>query len=266
MLQEDITQQSNENNRFSGPGLDDDKKVFVGGIDRNINKNELLDYFMQYGDIENLIIKTNPFTGESRGFAFVQFVNSKSVDNLLAVGEHTIADKKVHLKRVTKKVNPLECQIFVGGLTSEITEQNVRNYFVQFGQLSDYQRPFNKMKNQMRSYCFITFEDSEVVDQVLQNPKPVINGKEIDVQRVKFNPERIIDPVGSAIDPATFGIIPAYPGYMALAAASPYGTAADYGYAANVYNAYGAYGGDDYSANGYGGGGNQAQAYRGGQY
>jgi len=160
----------------------------------------------------------------------------------------------------------LECQIFVGGLTSEITEQNVRNYFVQFGQLSDYQRPFNKMKNQMRSYCFITFEDSEVVDQVLQNPKPVINGKEIDVQRVKFNPERIIDPVGSAIDPATFGIIPAYPGYMALAAASPYGTAADYGYAATVYNAYGAYGGDDYSANGYGGGGNQAQAYRGGQY
>jgi len=101
MLQEDITQQSNENNRFSGPGLDDDKKVFVGGIGRNINKNELLDYFMQYGDIENLIIKTNPFTGESRGFAFVQFVNSKSVDNLLAVGEHTIADKKVHLKRVS---------------------------------------------------------------------------------------------------------------------------------------------------------------------
>lgn len=175
------------------------------------------------------------------------------------------------LLQVTKKVNPLRCKIFVGGLTSEMTEQDVRNYFVQFGQISEYQQPFDKMKNQKKGFCFITFEDSEVVNQVLKNPKQVINGKEVDVKKVKFNPETMtapgtrVGPVGTRA-PATFGMRPTYPGYMAPAAASPYGTAADYGYAANAYDAYGAYGGYDYSAIGYGGGGYSAQAYGGGKY
>jgi len=184
--------------------------------------------------------------------------------------------------QVTKKVNPLRCKIFVGGLTTEMTEQDVRNYFGQFGQISEYQQPFDKMKNQKKGFCFITFEDSEVVNQVLKNPKQVINGKEVDVKKVKFNPEtmtapgtRTGGPVGATRGgaPATFGLRPAYPGYMAPTAASPYGTAADYGYAANAYDAYGAYGGYDYSAIGYGGGGGggggggyPAQAYGGGKY
>lgn len=157
-----------------------------------------------------------------------------------------------------------------------MTEQDVRNYFVQFGQISEYQQPFDKMKNQKKGFCFITFEDSEVVNQVLKNPKQVINGKEVDVKKVKFNPETMTAPgtrPGAAGGntrgaPATFGMRPAYPGYMAPAAASPYGTAADYGYAANAYDAYGAYGGYDYSAIGYGGGGGgySAQAYGGGKY
>lgn len=187
------------------------------------------------------------------------------------------------LLQVTKKVNPLRCKIFVGGLTTEMTEQDVRNYFLQFGQISEYQQPFDKMKNQKKGFCFITFEDSEVVNQVLKNPKQVINGKEVDVKKVKFNPETMTAPgaraggsVGGTRAPATFGLRPAYPGYMAPAAASPYGTAADYGYAANAYDAYGAYGGYDYSAIGYGGGGGTggggggggypAQAYGGGKY
>lgn len=173
--------------------------------------------------------------------------------------------------QVTKKVNPLRCKIFVGGLTSEMTEQDVRNYFVQFGQISEYQQPFDKMKNQKKGFCFITFEDTEVVNQVLKNPKQVINGKEVDVKKVKFNPETMTapgtrGPVGGARAPAAFGMRPAYPGYMAPTTASPYGAATDYGYAANAYDAYGAYGGYDYSAIGYGGGYSAQQAYGGGKY
>ncbi|KAE9543463.1 hypothetical protein AGLY_002263 [Aphis glycines] len=268
---EDMVQQSNDFVQFSGPGQDDDKKVFVGGLGKTITENELLDYFMQYGDIENLIIKTDPVTGESRGFAFVQFVNAKTVDDLLATKDHFIANKKVDPKRIIKKVNKFFCQIFVGRLTTEMTEQDLRNYFVQFGQIIEFHQPFNKIKNQMRSYCFITFEYPEVVNQVLKNPKPIINGKEVDIQKVKFNPVKMTgpgimtDPMDGARPSATFGMIPAYPGYMALETASPYGTAADYGYAAN--DAYGAYSGNDYSATGYGGGGYRAQVYYpGGQY
>jgi len=152
----------------------------------------------------------------------------------------------------------------VTGLTTEMTEEDVRNYFVQFGQIIDFHQPFDKIKNQKKSYCFITFQDSEVVNQVLENPKRVINGNKIHVRKFKFNPKTSngarTGPMGGARGPATLGMRPAYPGYMALAAASPYGTAADYGYA------YGAYRGNGYSATGYGGGGYRTQTYRGGQY
>lgn len=155
-----------------------------------------------------------------------------------------------------------------------MTEQDVRNYFLQFGPIAEYQQPFDKMKNQKKGFCFITFEDSEVVNQVLKSPKQVINGKEVDVKKVKFNPETMTTPgtrtgpVGTRT-PAAFGMrAPAFPGYMApaAAAASPYGAATDYGYATNAYDAYGAYGGYDYSAIGYGSGGYSTQAYGGGKY
>jgi len=171
------------------------------------------------------------------------------------------------LLQAFKRVNPLRYKIFVTGLTSEMTEQDIRNHFVQFGSIIEYRQPFDKITNQKQSYCFITFEDSEVVNQLMENPKQVINGKGILVRRYKFNPETMTangartGPMGGNRAPATFGMRSAYPGYVALSAVSPYGTAARYDYAANAYVAYGAYGGDDYFANGYGGGG-----YRGGHY
>jgi squid len=101
MLQEDMAQQPNANGRSNGPGRDDDKKLFVGGLGRTISEKELREYFTQYGEIENINIKTDPFSGQSRGFAFVQFVNAKTVDDLLAAGDHFIANKKVDPKRVS---------------------------------------------------------------------------------------------------------------------------------------------------------------------
>jgi len=101
MLQEDMAQQPNGNGRSNGPGRDDDKKLFVGGLGRTITEKELREYFTQYGEIENINIKTDPFSGQSRGFAFVQFVNAKTVDDLLAAGDHFIANKKVDPKRVS---------------------------------------------------------------------------------------------------------------------------------------------------------------------
>lgn len=101
MLQENMAQQPIAYNRSSGPGHDDDKKVFVGGLGWNITENELREYFTQYGEIENINIKTHPISGLPRGFAFVQFVNSKSVDDVLAAGDHFIANKKVDPQRVS---------------------------------------------------------------------------------------------------------------------------------------------------------------------
>lgn len=50
---------------------------------------ELKEHFVQYGEITNISLKTDPATGRSRGFAFIIF---KSVDGLNNVRFKNIVD------------------------------------------------------------------------------------------------------------------------------------------------------------------------------
>jgi len=170
------------------PGKDDERKLFVGGLTRNTTESELKDYFSKFGEIESVSIKMDPYTGMSRGFAFMVFQNPKAIDKLLASGDHYINKRKVDPKRVSKKAQ--HGKIFVGGLTPEITDEDIKNYFGQHGTIVEVQTPFDKTKNQRRSYCFVTFDSKDVVYKLLKQPKQMINGKEIDVKKVKVNQDQ----------------------------------------------------------------------------
>lgn len=94
---------------------------------------------------------------------------------------------QVDPKRVSKKAQ--YGKIFVGGLTSEISDDDIKAYFGQYGTIVELQAPFDKTKNQRKGFCFVTFDSKDVVYKLLKTPKQVINGKEVDVKKVKVNPE-----------------------------------------------------------------------------
>lgn len=77
------------------PGKDDERKLFVGGLSRNTTDKELREHFGKFGEIESISVKMDPHTGLSRGFAFMVFTNPKTIDKLLASGEHYINKRKV---------------------------------------------------------------------------------------------------------------------------------------------------------------------------
>ncbi|XP_043479582.1 RNA-binding protein squid-like [Leptopilina heterotoma] len=169
------------------PGKDDERKLFVGGLSRNTTENELREHFGKFGDIESVSVKIDPYTGVSRGFAFMVFTNPKTIDKLLASGEHYINKRKVDPKRVSKKAQ--HGKIFVGGLTPDITDDDIKTHFGQYGTVVELQAPFDKTKNQRKGFCFVTFESRDVVYKLLKIPKQKINGKEVDVKKVKVNPD-----------------------------------------------------------------------------
>lgn len=90
---------------------------------------ELRDHFGAYGEIESINLKTDPNTGRSRGFAFIVFKAPESIDKVMAAGEHTINNKKVD----PKKAKARHGKIFVGGLSSEISDDEIKNFFGSFG-------------------------------------------------------------------------------------------------------------------------------------
>ncbi|XP_075148202.1 RNA-binding protein squid isoform X1 [Haematobia irritans] len=164
---------------------DDDRKLFVGGLSWETSEKELREHFSKFGEIESINVKTDPQTGRSRGFAFIVFATTDAIDKVNEAGEHVINNKKVD----PKKAKARHGKIFVGGLTTEISDDEIKTYFGQFGNIVDVEMPFDKQKSQRKGFCFITFDSEQVVTELLKTPKQKISGKEVDVKRATPKPE-----------------------------------------------------------------------------
>ena len=71
----------------------------------------------------------------------------------------------------------------MGGLTPELTDDQIREYFSKFGNVTDSEMPFDKLSNQRKNFCFITFEREETMKEVLQTQKQKIGEVEVDVKK-----------------------------------------------------------------------------------
>ncbi|XP_043474263.1 RNA-binding protein squid-like isoform X2 [Leptopilina heterotoma] len=165
----------------------EDRKLFVGALSWETTDKELREYFSKFGDIESINVKTDPNTGRSRGFAFIVFTKAESLDKIMSAGDHVINSKKVD----PKKAKARHGKIFVGGLSTELSDDDIKSFFGQFGNIVEVEMPFDKTKNQRKGFCFITFDSEQVINQLLKTPKQNINGKEVDVKKATPKPDGI---------------------------------------------------------------------------
>ncbi|XP_014482969.1 PREDICTED: RNA-binding protein squid isoform X7 [Dinoponera quadriceps] len=168
----------------NGQDSQEDRKLFVGGLSWETTDKELRDHFSTYGEIESINVKTDPNTGRSRGFAFIVFAKAEALDKIMSAGDHVINNKKVD----PKKAKARHGKIFVGGLSTELSDDDIKNFFSQFGNIVEVEMPFDKTKNQRKAFCFITFESEQVVNELLKTPKQTINGKAVDVKKATPKP------------------------------------------------------------------------------
>ncbi|KAF7262833.1 hypothetical protein GWI33_003997 [Rhynchophorus ferrugineus] len=170
------------------PGLDEDKKLFVGGLTLETTEKEIQDYFVKFGPVQSVTLKMNPQTGKSKGFAFVVFSSPETVEQVLAQKDHTINNKQVDAKKAKAKAG----KIFVGGITTELSDDDIKNYFSQFGNIIQVEMPFDKTKNQRKGFCFITFENDAIVKELLKKPKQTIKDKQVDVKKAATQPNNMV--------------------------------------------------------------------------
>jgi RNA recognition motif-containing protein len=53
-------------------------KLFIGNLPYNISEPELLDLFKDFGEVVNTNLVKDPYTGQSRGFAFIEMDSRSS--------------------------------------------------------------------------------------------------------------------------------------------------------------------------------------------
>ena len=99
--------------------------------------------------------------------------------------EHTINGRKVDPKKAIARTG----KIFVGGIKPELSDDDVRTFFAQFGKVVDLEVPFDKQRNTRKGFCFVTFEQEQVVNELLKNPQQTINGYSVDLRKATPKPE-----------------------------------------------------------------------------
>ncbi len=94
------------------------KKLFIGGINEEIDCDEINKYFSKFGKIDEIIIQKhkngksflfkfykNNFLGKWRGFGFL-IMSQDVADKILEVGVHIIKDKKIRVQLAIPKEAP----------------------------------------------------------------------------------------------------------------------------------------------------------------
>ncbi|TVY93192.1 putative RNA-binding protein [Lachnellula willkommii] len=207
------TYDSPANHEAHGPGIKEDGKMFIGGLNWETTDESLKEYFSQFGEVLECTVMRDGASGRSRGFGFLTFKDARTV-NIVMVKEHYLDGKIVNthtsmnslcqvsskfstpmksslhsIKIDPKRAIPRDEQertskIFVGGVSQEATEQNFKEFFMKFGRVVDATLMMDKDTGRPRGFGFVTFDSEAAVDLCLEQPLEIL-GKPIEVKKAQ---------------------------------------------------------------------------------
>ncbi|XP_061541552.1 heterogeneous nuclear ribonucleoprotein A/Ba [Phycodurus eques] len=242
-------------------GEEDAGKMFVGGLSWDTTKKDLKDYFSKFGEVSDCTIKIDQQTGRSRGFGFILFKESVSVDKVLEQKEHRLDGRQIDPKKaMAMKKDPVK-KIFVGGLNPDTAKEVIEDYFKTFGEIETIELPQDPKTEKRRGFVFITYQDEGHVKKVMERKYHTVGGSKCEIKIAQ--PKEVYQQqqygargYGGARGRGRGGQGPnwnqgGYNYWNQGAYNQNYG-----GYGQQNYGGYGGYGGYDYSGGyyGYGGG------------
>ncbi|KAI9788923.1 MAG: hypothetical protein M1816_006488 [Peltula sp. TS41687] len=187
--------------------------MFIGGLNWETTDLSLKNYFSQFGEVLDCTVMRDGSTGRSRGFGFLTFKDPKTVNSVM-VKEHyldgkivrtAVSTSKIHARPREKskslssqvklaKIDPKRAiprdeqertsKIFVGGVSQEATEQEFKEFFMQFGRVLDATLMIDKDTGRPRGFGFVTFDSEAAVESALSQPLE-IHGKAIEVKKAQ---------------------------------------------------------------------------------
>ena len=77
-------------------------------------------------------------SGRSKGFGFVLFEDPDTPNKVYSQDVHIIQGKRVDTKSAHRRDQALARKVFVGGLDPDVTDQEIEEYFSQFGKVKNF--------------------------------------------------------------------------------------------------------------------------------
>lgn len=162
-------------------------EIFVGGIPTSAPEQEVEQVFGRFGKILACRLMRRP-DGTSRGFAFITYAISESADYAVS------CKNKVKIRGKLVEIRPglnihdsrkyraqlQHRKIYIGNLPPNVSEAEVRELFALFGGITEIKLVREPAQANSPIYGFVTFEDAETVNQVLNLPSRLhLKGRKI---------------------------------------------------------------------------------------
>ena len=170
----------------------DTPKVLVQDLAESTDEEGVKEYFSKFGEVRVVKIKKDN-EGVSRGFAFVIFSDPANIGKALEEAEHLIDSKAVQLTKAMPSSDKMKTnKLFIGGLPSALSEEQLREYFEKYGKIQNFQFIINKMTMVRKAFCFVVFESAESVEKITEGKVPpnsvvhTIEGHTVDCKK-KFD-------------------------------------------------------------------------------
>ena len=75
-------------------------------------------------------------------------------------------------------------KIYVGRIPPELSKKDIKSFFEKHGAIVTVKQPFDKMKNEHKNFCFVTFEKEEPAKKLLKEETVNVSGNELVIKKV----------------------------------------------------------------------------------
>ncbi|KPP64664.1 TAR DNA-binding protein 43-like [Scleropages formosus] len=156
--------------------------LIVLGLPWKTSEQDLKDYFSTFGEVIMVQVKRDVKTGNSKGFGFVRFTDYEAQVKVMSQ-RHMIDGRWCDCKLPNSKQGPDEPmrsrKVFVGRCTEDMTAEELRQFFMQYGEVTDVfiPKPF-------RAFAFVTFADDQVA-QSLCGEDLIIKGVSVHISNAE---------------------------------------------------------------------------------
>ena len=140
-------------------------KLYVGNLSFDTTKEEVAEYFGQFGSVREVYIPMDNESGLPKGFGFVQvdgtdseraingangqYLNGRRLDVSLSLPRGQRAPRR-------KKVEQDSVKLYVGNLSFSSTVESILSIFLEYGEVTDCYMPVERETGSSRGFAFVT--------------------------------------------------------------------------------------------------------------
>lgn len=93
-----------------------------------------------------------------------------------------------HEDMVVENDTDISRKLFIGGLSWDVTEDDLRTHFGKYGQVLDVSIKYDAITGNPRGFGFLTYATDEAVDAAIRAQPHIIKNKQVDPKRAKSRP------------------------------------------------------------------------------